>query len=104
MTRTAVVFSPNYFKHNRAETIRNQPKRLSSIIAELERGQLSRSKNWSFISPEKGTIEQVELVHDPKYVNYVRTLCRSGGGLLDTGDTRVSTDSFNVHCTLQEER
>jgi acetoin utilization deacetylase AcuC-like enzyme len=96
MTKTAVVFSPNYFKHNPGRNHPESAKRLSSIIAELKRGQLSRNKNWSFISPEKGTIEQVELVHDPKYVNYVRTLCRSGGGLLDTGDTRVSVDSFSV--------
>jgi acetoin utilization deacetylase AcuC-like enzyme len=96
MTKTAVIFSPIYFKHNPGRDHPESAKRLSSIITELKTGQLSKNKNWSFISPQKASIKQVEIVHDPKYVRYVRSLCKTGGGLLDTGDTRVSQESFQV--------
>lgn len=96
MTRTAVVFSSIYFRHNPGKGHPESAKRLSSIVSELKRGQLSKSRSWSFIKPEKASVEQVELIHDSKYVSYVRTLCRSGGGLIDTGDTRVSEESFET--------
>lgn len=96
MTRTAVVFSPEYYKH---ETGRNHPetaKRLRAILNELTQGKLSKSKNWRFVEPYEAAIEEVRLVHDIKYINYVRALCRSGGGLLDSGDTVVSSDSYKT--------
>lgn len=96
MAKTAVIFSPIYFKHNPGRDHPESAKRLSSIITELKRGQLSKNKDWSLIDPQKASIEQVEMVHDPKYIRYVRSLCKTGGGLLDTGDTRVSTESFEV--------
>lgn len=36
------------------------------------------------------------LVHDTKYIEKVENLCKSGGGRLDAGDTRVSPESFEV--------
>jgi len=38
----------------------------------------------------------VELIHESEYVQLVKRLCASGGGLLDIGDTVVSPQSFEV--------
>jgi acetoin utilization deacetylase AcuC-like enzyme len=38
----------------------------------------------------------VELVHEPDYIDLVRRFCKSGGGLLDLGDTVVCPKSFDV--------
>jgi len=96
MPKTAVVFSPEYYKHNPGKDHPESARRLSAIVNELKRGQLSKSRSWQFVKPDKARIEDVALVHDMEYIRYVRALCRSGGGLLDSGDTVVSPVSFEV--------
>ena len=96
MTRTTVIFSPIYFRHNPGRDHPESAKRLSSIITEFKKGQLSRNKNWAMMPPQKASVKQIEMVHDKKYINYVKRLCKTGGGLLDKGDTRVSRESFEV--------
>lgn len=96
MPRTAVVFSPEYYKHNPGRNHPESAKRLYAIIEELRQGQLSQSKNWQFIKPEKASVDDLTTVHDTRYIKEVRTICRSGGGLLDTGDTVVSSETFDV--------
>ncbi len=96
MSRTAVIFSPKYYAH---KTGRNHPesaRRLRAIINELNRGQLSNSKNWQYVKPQKATLDDIMLVHDREYVKHVEELCKSGGGVLDTGDTVVSRESYDV--------
>jgi len=96
MSETAVVFSPAYYKHDTGRGHPESAKRLGAIINELKKGRISRSRNWRFIKPEKARIEDVELVHDIEYIRFVRSFCRSGGGLLDSEDTIVSAKSFDV--------
>jgi acetoin utilization deacetylase AcuC-like enzyme len=96
VTKTTVVFSPKYLRHNPGRDHPENARRLAAIVAELRKAPFSRRQTWKFVSPVKASVEQVTMVHDPKYVEYVKTLCKSGGGLLDTGDTRVSAASFDV--------
>jgi acetoin utilization deacetylase AcuC-like enzyme len=96
MPRTAVIFSPEYYKHNPGKDHPESAKRLNAIVKELKQGQLSRSRNWRFIKPDKAGIEEVRSVHKKKYIDYVRALCKSGGGLLDSGDTVVSPESYET--------
>ncbi len=96
MNETAVVFSPIYYQHNPGVGHPESAKRLGAIINELKKGKLSKSKNWQFIEPEKARVENVQLVHDVNYIKLVETVCRAGGGALDSGDTVVSPKSFDV--------
>ncbi len=96
MPRTAVVFSPEYYKHNPGKDHPESAKRLYAIVEELRQGQLSQSRKWQFIKPEKASVDDLALVHDMQYIKGVRDICRSGGGLLDTGDTVVSSETFDV--------
>ncbi len=96
MPRTAVIFSPEYYKHNPGKDHPESAKRLSAIVNELKQGQLSRNRNWRFVKPDKAGAGEIESVHKPKYVGYVRALCKSGGGLLDSGDTVVSPESYET--------
>ena len=96
MNKTAVIFSPEYFKHNPGRGHPESAKRLGIIVNELKKGKLSKSKNWKFVAPEKARIEDVELVHDVKYIKFVETFCKSGGGLMDLEDTVASPESFEV--------
>jgi acetoin utilization deacetylase AcuC-like enzyme len=96
MTKTAVIFSPKYYKHDTGRDHPESAKRLGAIINELKRGRLSKSRNWQFVAPEKADVRDVELVHDRDYIRFIETFCKSGGGLLDLEDTVVSSESFDV--------
>jgi acetoin utilization deacetylase AcuC-like enzyme len=96
MPKTAVLFSPEYYKHNPGGDHPESARRLNAIVNELKSGRLSKSREWQFVKPDKARIEDIALVHDTEYIRYVRTLCRSGGGLLDSGDTAVSPGSFET--------
>jgi acetoin utilization deacetylase AcuC-like enzyme len=96
MSRTAVVFSPKYYEHNPGMNHPESARRLGAIINELRRSKLCKSKNWQFVEPEKASLEKVKLIHDIDYVRFVKAVCRSGGGMLDSEDTVVSPSSFEV--------
>jgi acetoin utilization deacetylase AcuC-like enzyme len=91
-----VVYSAEYLRHNPGRGHPENARRLAAIVAELRKALFSRRRTWKFVSPTKASIEQVGMVHDPKYATYVKTLCKSGGGFLDAGDTQVSEASFDV--------
>jgi acetoin utilization deacetylase AcuC-like enzyme len=69
---------------------------LGVIINELKMGRLSKSRNWQFVKPEKASVTDVSLVHDTQYIRFVESVCRAGAGMLDDGDTVVSSESFEV--------
>lgn len=96
MKKTAVIFSPVYYKHNSGKGHPESQRRLQAIIDELKHSTFSRNENWQFIVPEKAHIEDVELVHAIEYIRLVEAVCRTGGGLLDLEDTVVSPESFDV--------
>ncbi|MDH7476874.1 MAG: histone deacetylase [Candidatus Bathyarchaeota archaeon] len=96
MDKTAVIFSPIYYQHNPGRNHPESARRLSAIITELKKRQLSKSGNWQFVEPEKASIEHIKLIHGIEYIRFVEALCRSGGGLLDSEDTMVSRKSFEV--------
>lgn len=96
MSKTAVIFSPRYYQHNPGRDHPESAQRLQAIVNELKQGQLAHSREWQFVNPEKATVEDVELVHGTEYIRLVEAVCRSGGGMLDLEDTRVSRESFEV--------
>ncbi|MGB9741191.1 MAG: histone deacetylase family protein [Candidatus Bathyarchaeia archaeon] len=96
MARTAVIFSPKYYRHDTGRSHPESAKRVGVIVNELKRGKIAKSKNWQFVKPRKASLEEIQLVHDPDYIKFVKDFCRCGGGFLDSGDTVVSAESFEV--------
>ena len=96
MNKTAIVFSPIYYRHNSGNGHPESAKRLLAIIHELEKSGLAKNDKLQFVHPEKACIEDVELVHGVEYIRLVEAVCKSGGGLLDLQDTVVSPESFEV--------
>jgi acetoin utilization deacetylase AcuC-like enzyme len=96
MNRTAVVFSPKYYRHNPGRGHPESARRLRRIVNELEKSKLRGVENWQFVKPEKARLEDVELVHGTEYIQLVEAVCKSGGGLLDLEDTVASPESFEV--------
>jgi len=96
MTKTAVVFTPKYLDHNPGIGHPESPARLRVIMRELNKSGLLETGKCSVVEPEPASIEDVELVHESDYIQLVHRVCASGGGLLDLGDTIVSSQSFEV--------
>jgi acetoin utilization deacetylase AcuC-like enzyme len=96
MNRTAVIFSPRYYEHNPGRNHPESAKRFTAIMNELKKDTLSQNRDWRFVEPTKASVEDVKLVHDTEYIKHVKSVCRSGGGLLDLEDTVVSPKSFEV--------
>ncbi len=93
---TAILFTPRYLEHDTGKGHPESPTRLRVIMDELERSGLLKVGRCSIVEPEPARIEDVELVHDSEYVDLVKRVCESGGGLLDLSDTVVSPKSFEV--------
>jgi len=96
VNKTAAVFSPIYYEHDTGKGHPESPQRLRVITKELRTGELSKRRNWCFVSPEKANIESIATVHTPEYIKLIEAVCRYGGGLLDLQDTIVSPQSFNT--------
>ncbi|MDH7563268.1 MAG: histone deacetylase [Candidatus Bathyarchaeota archaeon] len=96
MHKTAVVFSPIYYRHDPGKSHPESARRLHAIVRELKKGEVTAQKNWKIVKPENASIDDVELVHGIEYIRLVEAVCRSGGGLLDLEDTIVSPESYRV--------
>jgi|Deesub1362B_J571_1020462.scaffolds.fasta_scaffold00443_21 acetoin utilization deacetylase AcuC-like enzyme len=96
MSKTALVFSTIYYKHNPGRNHPESAKRLGMIVSELKKSRLSKSKNWLFVKPREASLAEITLVHDLQYAKFIEFVCKSGGGLLNDGDTVVSRESFTV--------
>jgi acetoin utilization deacetylase AcuC-like enzyme len=96
MPKTAVLYTPKYLNHNPGPHHPESPKRLKAIMKELNRSGLLETGKCSLIEPKRASINDLELVHEPDYIQLVKKTCASGGGLLDLGDTTVSPKSFET--------
>jgi len=93
---TAVLYSPEYLDHDTGPDHPESPDRLKVIIEELNKSGLLETGRCSIFTPKPAPFEDVELVHEPDYIELVQRSCSSGGGLLDLGDTIVGTKSCGV--------
>jgi acetoin utilization deacetylase AcuC-like enzyme len=65
-------------------------------MRELRKSGLVGAGTCFIVTPEQAAMKDVEMVHSSEHVRLVKRLCASGGGLLDLGDTVVSSESFDV--------
>lgn len=90
--RVGLVYDPIYLKHNTGEHVENSC-RLERIIANLVRTKLI--SELVPILPRPATQHELALIHHPRYINYIQSVARNGGGSLDS-DTIMSVDSYDA--------
>jgi acetoin utilization deacetylase AcuC-like enzyme len=96
MPQTALVFSSEYLRHNAGRGHPEAPRRLRAIMNELKKSSLLETEKCSVVDPDLASIEDLELVHEPEYIQLVKQVCATGGGRLDLGDTVASPESYEV--------
>ncbi|MFN2138292.1 MAG: histone deacetylase [Candidatus Promineifilaceae bacterium] len=70
--------------------------RLAGILPALERFGLL--DDLAIVGPEPATNDQLRRVHTQGLIDFVRMICRQGGGLLDAGDTYATAQSYDLAC------
>jgi len=91
--KTGFLYHPDYLKH---DTGYGHPERSQRLVAVLE--TLENSTIWDDliqIEPTPATAEQIEYIHDSRYIEAVKEMCDKGGGYIDY-DTPISQESFNI--------
>jgi acetoin utilization deacetylase AcuC-like enzyme len=90
---TGLIYHPDYLKHDTGADHPESARRLSALMAHLEKRPLwSKLKE---IRPSPASVEWLEAVHDKDYIAAVEQMCKDGGGMLDP-DTRVGRESYQI--------
>ena len=90
MTDAVLLSDPRFFGHRSKGYHPERPERLEAARAAIERSELSFAR----IAPRPATDEELERVHDPKFVKWLRTL--SGAQAYIDADTYVGPESVTV--------
>ncbi|RLI47643.1 histone deacetylase [Candidatus Bathyarchaeota archaeon] len=96
MEKTAIIYTPRYLEHDAGPGHPESSDRLRAIMKELRKSGLLESGKCMLIEPKPASVKDVELIHQPDYIQLVKRVCSSGGGLLDLGDTVVSPKSYET--------
>ncbi len=90
----AFISGDVYSRHNTGEFAYENAARLRVILEGLEdNGLLPRLKRKE---PYRASMDWVETVHDPEYIEAVKKDVAGGARQLSTGHTLISRDSFDV--------
>ncbi|MBS7654408.1 histone deacetylase [Candidatus Bathyarchaeota archaeon] len=93
--RTAIIYSNKYLEHKTGNGHPESPQRLIAIMRGIERSGLLKDKECMLVEPRSISLEDLLMIHIPEHVERIRSICNSGGGLIDD-ETPVSKESFNV--------
>jgi acetoin utilization deacetylase AcuC-like enzyme len=95
--KTGFVYGDIYLKHETAAGHPERPERLKAITSRLkESGLLSKLVT---LPPVPASLEWVTTVHTPQYVDRVRKSCPEGAAYMDSMDTPISRESYDVAVT-----
>ncbi|MFC1860425.1 histone deacetylase [Chloroflexota bacterium] len=90
--KAGLVYDPIYLKHDTGQHPENA-RRLEAIISHLE--QTGLKQQLTAIRPRAASVEELSLVHDERYISYIREVARKGSGWPDP-DTVMSTGSYEA--------
>jgi acetoin utilization deacetylase AcuC-like enzyme len=92
--KTGLLYDGIFLRHQTGTGHPEKPQRLTAIIQRLkENGLLSQ---LTALAPAPASPEWLTTIHTPQYVERVRTSCKNGAPYLDSGDTPVSSESYEV--------
>jgi acetoin utilization deacetylase AcuC-like enzyme len=110
----AFCSSPTFVQHITGEYHPERPDRIRAIAHAVRQAGLIDSPNpfpdfspgfniqplggekLLELTPTRADLEAILLVHDHAHIEKIRHLCRSGGGVLDLGDTPICPQSYDV--------
>lgn len=94
-SRVVITYNPNHKEHRSARYPMESPERVEAIIGVLGRSGLLDEANVCLLRPSVSSRGEIERVHDPAYVDSIRSYSASGGGDLSR-NTYVSAGSWQA--------
>jgi len=94
MLKTGLVADPAVLAHDTGRGHPEQPARYSAVMDRLHFTGLF--DYLTHIHPQLATVEQLALVHSPKYIALAEREVKQLHGQLSTGDTTISPGSFDA--------
>jgi acetoin utilization deacetylase AcuC-like enzyme len=93
----AVIYSPEFLKHDTGQYHPENPGRLEAVVAALRSVSWADHLDWREPTPvaQRSLLPLVQQIHNPKYLQALEQLAAKGGGHID-GDTLVSPRSYEV--------
>lgn len=88
---TGIVYHPDYLKHNTGSHPETSGRLVAIMDTLKEAGLADKIES---IQPRNATIEQIEYIHIPEYIEHVKRTCERQGSL--DMDTPVSKDSYDA--------
>ena len=94
MKKIGFVYSNRFLEHATPAGHPERPDRLRRLVEHL------KSSGWwdklHHIQPAPATEQAIGAVHTPDHVDFIRRVCASGGGVLDSGDTYAGAQSYDI--------
>ena len=90
--KAGLIYDPIYLEHETGEHVEN-PRRLTAVVSHLE--ETGAIQNLTMVPSRPASVAELELVHTPEHIAYVKSKAERGGGWLDP-DTPVSTSSYKA--------
>ena len=91
---TALVYSRQFLRHLTGPNHPERPERLGAVMDALrDSGLMDR---LALIDPVPAELHHLHANHDPDYVRRVEDACRRGLPWIDSADSAICADSFEV--------
>jgi acetoin utilization deacetylase AcuC-like enzyme len=90
--KAGLVYDSIYLEHDTGDHVENS-QRLVATMSYLE--ETGTKEKLTLLSPRPASMEELELVHTPEYISYVKNKVEKGGGWLDP-DTITCPRSYEV--------
>ena len=90
--KVGLVYDSIYLEHDTGDHVENS-RRLVETMSYLE--ETGTKERLVSLSARPATVEEVEMIHGPEYISYVKSKAEKGGGWLDS-DTVISPRSYQA--------
>ena len=92
-----IIYSEEFLKHETGAFHPECPARLTAIVQALKAAPWHNQLKWQQPTPiaRRDVLPEIEKLHTPEYINLVRHIAASDGGMLDM-DTPVSRQSYEI--------
>jgi len=90
--KAGLVYDPIYLEHDTGDHVENS-RRLVTALSYLK--ETGIKEKLTCLPPRPALLEELEMIHAPEYISYVKSKAEKGGGWLDP-DTVMSPKSYEA--------
>jgi acetoin utilization deacetylase AcuC-like enzyme len=90
--KAGLVYDPIYLEHDTGDHVENSQRLVVAISYLKETGI---EEKLTYLPPRPALLEELEMIHAPDYISFVKSKSEKGGGWLDP-DTIMSPKSYKA--------